>query len=200
MAEIRPRLGRPRDPAKHDAAIGAVLSLLAEGGFYELRVDDVAARADLPKSTIYRRWPSINALVIDAYRVAFPPPELETSEDPLADLDALVEHVIAMLKDNPLGRTLPHAGARIVQDTEFGEEYREAFVEPYLKALRQIIERGIRGGQFAPGPPAAVVADMLFGYCMFEMVFRSNSPDAADLRSAAHALLHVATAAPAATR
>lgn len=45
------------------SVLNVTLDTLAETGFASLRVEDVAARAGVNKTTIYRRWPTKDALV-----------------------------------------------------------------------------------------------------------------------------------------
>ena len=58
--------GRPRDESVDERVLEATLDLLAEKGFAALRVDEVAGRSGVAKSTIYRRWSSLTHLAIDA--------------------------------------------------------------------------------------------------------------------------------------
>lgn len=44
----------------------ATVEELAKVGFRALRIEDVAARAEVNKTTVYRRWPEKNGLVRDA--------------------------------------------------------------------------------------------------------------------------------------
>ena len=60
--------GRPRSAQAHKAILDATLELLAEEGFQGLSIEEVAARAGVGKTTIYRRWSSKEELVIDAIR------------------------------------------------------------------------------------------------------------------------------------
>ena len=57
--------GRPRSEAAHQAILEAARELLIEEGFTRLRLEHVAARAGVGKSTIYRRWSSKEQLRAD---------------------------------------------------------------------------------------------------------------------------------------
>ena len=50
------------------------LEIIGEHGFAGLRVEDVAARAGVNKTTIYRRWPTRGDLVIAALTELSTPP------------------------------------------------------------------------------------------------------------------------------
>ena len=58
--------GRPRDAQTGRRILDAALELGLELGFDGLTVEGVAKRAGVGKMTIYRRWPDIWAVVVDA--------------------------------------------------------------------------------------------------------------------------------------
>ncbi|WP_067539382.1 TetR/AcrR family transcriptional regulator [Nocardia crassostreae] len=60
--------GRPRDTDLDRQLLVAAQHLLAESGYDKLTMDAVAARAGAGKTSVYRRWKSKSALVIDAIR------------------------------------------------------------------------------------------------------------------------------------
>jgi len=61
---------RPRAPetTKHDAILEAALALFGEQGFHGTTVPEVAARAKVAAGTLYRYYPSKDALVNVLYR------------------------------------------------------------------------------------------------------------------------------------
>ncbi|WP_257210817.1 helix-turn-helix domain-containing protein [Actinomyces ruminis] len=69
------RGGRPRDTALDKRILQETFALLTERGLHGLRADQVAARAGVPKSTIYRRWSSLAELAVDAVDAALGPRE-----------------------------------------------------------------------------------------------------------------------------
>jgi AcrR family transcriptional regulator len=64
--EDTPRRGRPRKADADRAILTATLELVAEVGISDFRVEDVAVRAGVGKSAIYRRYDTKDALVAAA--------------------------------------------------------------------------------------------------------------------------------------
>ena len=73
-----PRRGRPRSADADEAILAATLAIAGEVGFRGLAMDVVAERAGVSKATIYRRWSSKEALVLEA---------LQRAINPLDDVD-----------------------------------------------------------------------------------------------------------------
>src|SRR5207237_983939 len=82
--------GRPRDPKVDEAILGATVAVLRERGWSGTTIEEVAARAGVGKTSIYRRYPAKVALVADA---ATRDREIQPGTDP--------EHVLDMV-DGPL--------------------------------------------------------------------------------------------------
>src|ERR1700730_8020447 len=65
MSEIvAPRRGRPRDRAVDRRVLSAAWGLLHAGGYAALNMDEVAERAAVAKTTLYRRWPTKDHLAV----------------------------------------------------------------------------------------------------------------------------------------
>jgi AcrR family transcriptional regulator len=156
--------GRPpgRGPRVRAAVLAATLSELSENGYAALTVENVARRAGVHKTTVYRRWRDRDSLVADAVtelagtRVPFP-----DSDDISADLRSLARSLVRFLA-SPVGQavtavTLSDAG-RIpevagAQRRRFEDRYRQA--EP-------VVARAIARGELPVGTdPAEVVRSVL---------------------------------------
>jgi AcrR family transcriptional regulator len=72
--QTAPTAGRPRNEAREQAILDAVVEIVAEVGYDRLTVDGVATRARASKATIYRRWPGKSELVLEAFRRRLPQP------------------------------------------------------------------------------------------------------------------------------
>ncbi|MGV0811552.1 TetR/AcrR family transcriptional regulator [Mycolicibacterium boenickei] len=104
MTNFGPAPGRPRDPAKDAAVLTAARELLVEAGYQGTTVLAVARRAGVGAPTIYRRWPTKEALVEDA---AFGHAEAIPIPAPTGDLRADLRGWVAMFLDwlaNPVTR------------------------------------------------------------------------------------------------
>jgi AcrR family transcriptional regulator len=58
------RRGRPRDTGVDQRVLDVAWDLLLTGGYVGLNVDDVAERAAVAKTTLYRRWPTKDHLIV----------------------------------------------------------------------------------------------------------------------------------------
>jgi AcrR family transcriptional regulator len=70
ISSLRPGEQRPggRTAKVRAAVLQATVAALAEDGYEALNVEDVARRAGVHKTTVYRRWPTKPELVADAVR------------------------------------------------------------------------------------------------------------------------------------
>src|SRR3979490_603906 len=58
------RRGRPRDGEADGRIVGGALELLLAKGYEGFSTDEVAARAGCAKTTLYRRWPTQDHLIV----------------------------------------------------------------------------------------------------------------------------------------
>src|SRR3954454_6219763 len=68
------RRGRPRSERVRAAILAAANRLLEAGSVRELTIEAGAHEAGVGKPTVYRRWPTKAALVMDAFLAAAAPP------------------------------------------------------------------------------------------------------------------------------
>ena len=140
----RPPPGRPRAAPRSAEADRAILAAtraaLAELGWGGLTLGDVAARAGVAKTTLYRRWAGKNELVVDAVAALF---EEQLELPDRGSLEADIQGVVlrfAELLDRPETRTaLMACVAEAAHD----------------EALRRRIREADRGPAEAPGADRA---------------------------------------------
>lgn len=92
--------GRPRSAAADAAILEATRAALVELGWSKLTLGNVATRAGVAKTTLYRRWAGKNELVVDAVAELFDELELPDSGSLAADIEGAVLQFAAIL-DRP---------------------------------------------------------------------------------------------------
>jgi AcrR family transcriptional regulator len=104
----QPMPGRPRDPQKDVDVLQAARDLLVEHGYQATTIVAIARRAGVGAPTIYRRWPSREALIEDAaFGHAEPAAVPESTGDLRADLRAWVLTFLNQLADPVTRAAIP---------------------------------------------------------------------------------------------
>ncbi|WP_149184050.1 TetR/AcrR family transcriptional regulator [Streptomyces sp. TRM49041] len=123
------RPGRPRNAAADTAILEATRAALVELGWSKLSMSDVAARAGVAKTTLYRRWAGKNELVVDAVAVLFDELELPDRGSLAADIEGVV-HQFATLLERPEAKTaLMAVVAESTRDEPLRERIRTSIVD-----------------------------------------------------------------------
>ena len=133
-----------------DAVLDATFALLAERG-YSLGVEDVAVRARVHKTTIYRRFTSKASLVGAALEhttlLQIPVPE---SGDPLVDLVSLAEAVARSLNGPDGARILRAVVVAASEDSSVLTVARR-YLAGRFDAAAAILGRAAEAGQLRAG-------------------------------------------------
>jgi len=149
--------------------------LLAQKGFRGLRVDDVARSAGVPKSTIYRRWPSLTDLAVAAVDDALGDRETVISDDPLDDLAQIVVRTHTLLISSPLAGSLPQLALDLVNRPETARLYRERVISPLRDAAIDAVQRAIEQASWE-GPDAEMSVDMMIGTGLYRHNYLGHVP------------------------
>lgn len=168
--------GRPRDAWVDTAIMQAALDVLAERGPWGFTVELVAARAGCGKATVYRRWPSRAALLLDTVqRVGLTPDPVDTGTV-RGDLVAGLSQFATKLRETPAGRILP----AVVADAAFNPELREvlaAFLRDRRGHPREAVVRGVERGELPPGTDIDMVLDLLGGVVFYRELVSGDPAD-----------------------
>jgi AcrR family transcriptional regulator len=160
-----------------DAVLSATLQVLAEVGVEALSVEQVAARAGVNKTSVYRRWPSREALVIAALeRVLVSASQYIPDTGTLrGDLLALLTPVCALLASD-LGRALLHAAtSKSVADgvTRLAQKQIRSGAKP----LRQMFARAATRGEVRKEASPRLVLGMLVGAILHRVLLEQAAPN-----------------------
>lgn len=158
-AESAVRAGRPRDPACDAAILQAALELFAEDGYDALSIEGVAARAGVGKATVYRRYASKAALVVEAMRCGLDIEErLPDTGDLRADLTVMLEALRAALS-GPHARLLITLFAERARNPELDAEFAEAVIGKKREHLRHLVCAAIERGELPQDTDVEIAAE-----------------------------------------
>ncbi|WP_165759590.1 TetR/AcrR family transcriptional regulator [Rathayibacter oskolensis] len=144
-----PQPGRPYDRSSDALILATTLDLLAERAYERVTLDDVATRTGKAKTTLYRRWPTKDALVLAAIRSIGRPPEI----DLLPDRGSLRSDLLAVIDSPWLGgadrRSSIFAGLMVAARSSgsLADVIRAEVTEPYVEIYRRLLERAIDQGR-----------------------------------------------------
>ncbi|HQZ36716.1 MAG TPA: TetR/AcrR family transcriptional regulator [Ilumatobacteraceae bacterium] len=175
------RRGRPRNEACTGEILEATLHLVAEVGIAGLTMDAVAAHAGVGKATIYRRWTSKEALMLDAWMVCVRKPSEPDTGTLQGDLEALMGGIDSPLTDSELQRVFPQMIAAAKVNPEVAEAYAE-YVEHRRAPLRAVLLRGVERGEIDPSADLDVVQDLLVAPIMYRWIVTDAPIDEAVIK------------------
>jgi AcrR family transcriptional regulator len=176
-----PRRGRPRDVRCDEAILRATLEILTTGGAANLSIDAVAARAGVGKATIYRRWSSKEALVLEALSSDTAIMEIPDTGSLRGDLEAYFDLLIDRLNGGKNSDVLPHLIEAACYDPEVRSSL-DSYISARQKPLRVVLQRGEQRGEIAPGVDVKVMLDVLVGPVMYRKLLTGGRLDRSFVR------------------
>lgn len=142
---------RRRGDALETAIYDAVLSELAEVGYGRLTMEGIAARARTAKSSLYRRWSSLEDLVIAAIDPAMASPERAPEAGDLRTDLVGVLTPMAKAVASPTGRAVTSLLGEINRSPKLRELAEQRFLAPRVRAATAIFERAVERGEIRAG-------------------------------------------------
>ncbi|MFF8393478.1 TetR/AcrR family transcriptional regulator [Streptomyces sp. NPDC016172] len=160
---------RRRGAVLERAILDAALDQLSTVGWNGLTMEGVAAGAQTGKAAVYRRWPSKEDLVADALRAGLP------QFDATPDEGSVREDLLALcLRARDAMFSRPGFALRSVIhecDTAQVERFHGVIfagvVEPTMRMLREVVDRGIKRGEVRPEAANGYVFDAMPAMMMY---------------------------------
>ena len=182
MTEAVPR-GRPRSETARRAVLDAALQLCQRDGFQGLTIKAIAETAGVGRQTVYRWWPTKEAVLLDALRDVglresrrLAPDSGETLRD--------VENLLATtftLTQQLTGKAIVGLMAEAQHDPGLSARLQGTVIGPRRQALREILARGVERGDLSDAEvPLDLAVDFAFGTMWYRLLSR-HAPVDADL-------------------
>ncbi|MFI8301849.1 TetR/AcrR family transcriptional regulator [Streptomyces sp. NPDC085927] len=170
------RTGRPRSAAADAAILAATREALVELGWSRLTLGDVASRAGVAKTTLYRRWAGKNELVVDAVAELFDELELPDCGSLAADVEGVVLQFAALLSRPEARSGLMAVVAESTLDEALRERIRVSIVERQKHLVHTGRTRAQDRGELPPEPDpdeAARTVGLIFDMVAGAVVHRT---------------------------
>jgi len=171
-----PRTGRPRSTAADAAILEATRASLVDLGWSKLTMGDVATRAGVAKTTLYRRWAGKNELVVDAVAVLFDELELPDRGSLAADVQGVVLQFATLLERPETRTALMAVVAESTRDDSLRRRIRSAIVDRQKRLVLLGRERAQARGELRyedDASAAARNADLIFDVIAGAVVHRT---------------------------
>jgi AcrR family transcriptional regulator len=154
--------GRTRDEDAKQRILDATIELIGTQGQGKVRIDDIAELATVGKQTIYRWWPTRNALVLDALldRTLKETPFKNTADARKDFRDHLRD--VAKLFASPTGRLICDMLADAQTSPEVAEEFRTRFWQPRRNLSLARLQQSINEGEVRADVPVEAALDALY--------------------------------------
>jgi TetR/AcrR family transcriptional regulator of autoinduction and epiphytic fitness len=165
----------PRVERSRQVILQAALDELGDVGYGTFRIESVAARAGVGKSTIYRHWPDKLALIADAFETfhvqMVPSTETGTPRD---RVESLVRHVAEIFVDSTFSICIPALIEGAQRDARL-QRFHHRYSAERRQGLIDVIAEGVAEGDFPAHLDPELAALALLGpiiYCRL----MSNEP------------------------
>ncbi|MFE9998908.1 TetR/AcrR family transcriptional regulator [Streptomyces avermitilis] len=176
------------------AVLRAAGDVLAEQGFAHLDLADVARRAEVGKTTVYRRWGSVTGLVADLLddmaEQSLPRAETGSVREDLRANAQLVQRTLADARQGALFRAVIAAATC---DARTAESLRR-FYEVRVAEWAPCVERGMERGELPVGTDAATVVRAVSAPLYYALLTTGTAPEPAEADRAADAAIAAAIA------
>lgn len=175
-AETDEASSRPRIEGEREQEIlQAALAVLCDVGYDRLTMDAVATRAKASKATLYRRWSSKSALVIDALIAEKEHPDIPDTGSLRDDLVQMNCGAGGLCDQKPVG-ILASVLTAIQRDPDFATEFRERFVGPKAAANRVVYDRARERGEIRDDLDIDLISHALPGIVLQRLFLLGDQP------------------------
>jgi AcrR family transcriptional regulator len=163
--------GRPRNPQTHEAILEAARELLRHQGVGGFSIEQVAASAGVSKTSIYRRWATKGALLVELYMEGLPPVIVENASSIRIELERYLMATVDRIQDPLWDGILRSLVAEAQYDPSTAALLREQVVMPRRASGLKLLEYAAHQGQITDGLDHELVIDLLFGPLWYRLLF-----------------------------
>jgi len=171
--------GRRRRQQTHDAILEAAREVLRVHGYARFAMEQVAALAGVSKTSIYRRWPSKGALLIELYMEGLPDTAIvEDAASLKSELRRYLVSTVERVQDREWRTILSSLVAEAQYDQATATLLRDKVVLPRRESGLRLLRKAQERGEIAADVDHDIVLDLLFGPVWYRLLFEHAELDA----------------------
>ncbi|MGV9351302.1 TetR/AcrR family transcriptional regulator [Streptomyces spiralis] len=174
MHEPDPRIARTRD-----RVLCATQELLAERGVGSTTIEAISHRSGVAKSTIYRHWPGLPPLIIEAFTQLNPAaPDRPSTGEVRQDLELYLGELARAITDSPWAPLM----ATLVDGAERDERLRELLdllIKRRRARLVEILATGVARGELPGDTDPEFLAGVMGGALFYRRLISHEPVDKA---------------------
>jgi TetR/AcrR family transcriptional regulator, fatty acid metabolism regulator protein len=159
--------GQSRAGDKYQRILDAAIAVIAEKGFHNSRVSEIAERADVASGTVYLYFKSKEQILMAALDAAFESFFRRAQNEIAASSDAAEQlRILACLHLQALGGNRNIAimlQTELRQSAKFLAQFSQQEMKAYFNLIREIIREGQRAGSIRPEVSDKIAASCFFG-------------------------------------
>lgn len=160
--------------------LDAVITALEDYEYSKLTIEEIAARAGVGKSTIYRWWKHKSDLVFEAFKQetasVFELDYAQSLEFNLKQQLLKLSHAL----NRPIGRALLVV---LSEHRQAAGEFFSQYLLPRREATRKLIQLAIQNGEIHADYPFELMLDTLYAPIHYQMIFFNHQPDDAYIQA-----------------
>jgi AcrR family transcriptional regulator len=137
--------------------------LFVKYGFEAMSMEGIADRAGVGKTTIYRRWPTKEELVVDAIDELIMDVEPPDTGSLRRDLVELLTQLQGVLTSSRAGEVFPRMIPHVAGGTPLGRAYLRRVIEPRFAMLRLTLQHAEERGELPAGVDPELLRGLLVG-------------------------------------
>ncbi len=179
------REGPKRSESSKKAILAAARLELSEQGWRNFSPDRLARRAKASKQTIYRWWPSVASIAVEAALEMVEIPHVDQTEDLEVALRKYLDPIADLARVGDGAHLLRSAFLAASDDSHAGEVFRHWFNTHFRKPMKAVLAEAAVRGKIKRDWDIDAVTELLFGPIWHRMVLmRGPLPEVITQRAA----------------
>lgn len=185
--ETRPKpvrsAGRPRSEASSTSILETAFRFLQRRPVSEISMIHIAREAGVSTATVYRWWPTKEALLLEAFLYSLKRDVvLEHTGSPLKSLKAYILDT-GVLFSGENGIVVARLITAIQDNPTLRKEFLKRIYSPHDKEIRAVVKEAIERGDLPTDLDIATFLDSIFGPLVVRLLLRNQRIDSAFVAS-----------------